>query len=148
MLPPALALAAAITFGLCTGSFLNVVIARLPQGKNIVFPRSACPRCGHLIAWYDNIPVASWLVLRGRCRSCGGPISWRYPAVEALTALVFLVALLRRGVDLDLVAALLFLAGLIVITGIDLEHQMIPDEITVPGIAVGFLASLATGRVS
>ncbi len=147
MLPPALALAAAIAFGLCTGSFLNVVIARLPQGKNIVFPRSACPRCGHLIAWYDNIPVASWLVLRGRCRSCGGPISWRYPAVEALTAGLFALALLRFGAGPDLIVGLLFLGALLVITGIDLDHQIIPDEITVPGIAVGLLANLVTGRV-
>lgn len=147
MIPPALALAAAIAFGLCIGSFLNVVIARLPQGKNIVFPRSACPRCGSFIAWYDNIPIVSWLVLHGRCRSCGGPISWRYPAVEAITASLFALALLRYGAGPDLIVGLLFLTALLVITGIDLDHQVIPDEITVPGIAVGFLSNLVAGGV-
>lgn len=147
MIPPALALAAAIAFGLCIGSFLNVVIARLPQGKNIVFPRSACPRCGHLIVWYDNIPIVSWLALHGRCRRCGGPISWRYPAVEAITAGLFALALLRYGAGRDLIVGLLFLTALLVITGIDLDHQIIPDEITVPGIAVGFLSNLAAGGV-
>ena len=147
MIPPALALAAAIAIGFCIGSFLNVVIARLPEGKNIVFPRSACPRCGHLIVWYDNIPIVSWLVLRGRCRSCGGPISWRYPVVEALSAGLFALALLRFGVGPALIVGLLFLSALLVITAIDLDHQIIPDEITVPGIAVGFLANLVTGGV-
>lgn len=145
MSPFPLALASAIAFGLCIGSFLNVVIARMPAGRNIVFPRSACPRCGHLIAWYDNVPVLSWLWLRARCRHCREPISWRYPAVEALTGALFALALLRRGIGLDLLAALLFLAGLIVITGIDFDHQIIPDSVTLPGIAVGFLLSLAAG---
>ncbi len=148
MMPPALALSVAVAFGLCLGSFLNVVIARLPEGKNLVIPRSACPRCGHLIAWYDNVPILSWLVLCGRCRSCRGPISWRYPAVEGLTAALFVLAFLRFGIGVDLLAALLFLCGLVAITGIDLDRQIIPDVITLPGIAVGFVANAATGRVT
>ncbi len=148
MLPPVLAFSAALAFGLCIGSFLNVVIARLPEGKSLVFPPSTCPRCGHRIAWFDNIPVLSWLLLRARCRSCRGPISWRYPAGEAITAALFVAALLRFGISADLVVALIFLCGLVAITGIDLERQIIPDVITLPGIATGFVLNLATGRVS
>jgi leader peptidase (prepilin peptidase)/N-methyltransferase len=148
MLPPVLALFAALAFGLCIGSFLNVVIARLPEGKSLVFPPSTCPRCGHRIAWFDNIPVLSWLLLRCRCRNCEAPISWRYPAGEAITAALFVAAFLRFGITADLVVALIFLCGLVAITGIDLDRQIIPDVITLPGIAVGFILNLATGRVS
>ena len=148
MLPPVLAFSAALAFGLCIGSFLNVVIARLPEGKSLVFPPSTCPRCGHRIAWFDNIPVLSWLLLRCRCRKCGAPISWRYPAGEAITAALFVAAFLRFGVSADLVVALIFLCGLVAITGIDLDRQIIPDVITLPGIAAGFVLNLATGRVS
>lgn len=147
MLPPALALAAVAAVGLCIGSFLNVVITRLPEGKNLVFPRSACPRCGHLIAWFDNVPVLSWLLLRGRCRSCRQRISWRYPAGELLTAAVFVAAFLRFGVGAELFVALLFLCALIAITGTDLDHQLIPDTITLPGVVAGFVLNLATARL-
>ena len=148
MLPPALALSAVAAFGLCIGSFLNVVIARLPEGKSLVFPPSTCPRCGHLIAWFDNIPVLSWLLLRCRCRSCLAPISWRYPAGEILTAALFVAAFLHFGISADLVVALIFLCGLVAITGIDLDRQLIPDVITLPGIGAGFVLNLAIGRVS
>jgi leader peptidase (prepilin peptidase)/N-methyltransferase len=147
VLPPALALAAVAAVGLCIGSFLNVVITRLPEGKNLVFPRSACPRCGHLIAWFDNVPVLSWLLLRGRCRSCRQRISWRYPAGELLTAAVFVAAFLRFGVGAELFVALLFLCALIAITGTDLDHQLIPDTITLPGVVAGFVLNLATARL-
>jgi leader peptidase (prepilin peptidase)/N-methyltransferase len=148
MLPPVLALSAALAFGLCIGSFLNVVIARLPEGKSLMFPPSSCPRCGHLIAWFDNFPVLSWLLLGGHCRSCREPISWRYPAGEALTGALFVAAFLRFRISADLIVALIFLCGLVAITGIDLDRQVIPDVITLPGIAVGFVLNLATQRIS
>jgi leader peptidase (prepilin peptidase)/N-methyltransferase len=133
-------------FGLCIGSFLNVVIARLPAGRSIVHPRSACPRCGQPIQWFDNVPVVSFLLLRGHCRSCQAPISWRYPAVELITASLFVGALLFRGVSPELPGALLLIAALVAVTMIDLDHQIIPDVVTLPGIAVGLALSLLTGR--
>lgn len=133
-------------FGLCVGSFLNVVIARLPEGRSILTPRSACPRCGAPIRWHDNVPLVSFAVLGGRCRGCGAAISWRYPAVEAVTGGLFLLAFLRRGLTVDLAGALLLLGALVAITGIDLDHQIIPDVITLPGIAVGLGFGLATGH--
>jgi leader peptidase (prepilin peptidase)/N-methyltransferase len=137
VLSPVLLEGTCFLFGLVIGSFLNVVIARLPDGRSIVSPPSACPRCGGLIRWYDNVPVLSWLWLRARCRSCKAKISWRYPAVELLTAVLFALAARRFGPALDLGQALLLLAALVAITGIDLDHQIIPDVITLPGIAVG-----------
>jgi leader peptidase (prepilin peptidase)/N-methyltransferase len=135
-------------FGLLVGSFLNVVIVRLPRGRSLVAPRSACPACGAAIAWHDNIPVLSFVLLRGRCRACDAPISWRYPAVELATAALFALAYARFGPGLDLAVALPLVSALIVITGIDLSHQIIPDVITLPGIAAGLAVALATGRVS
>ena len=132
--------------GLCVGSFLNVVIARVPEGRNIVTPGSACPCCATPIAWYDNIPLLSFVLLRARCRKCGEPISWRYPAVELATGLLFVLALAERGLTIDLIPALLLVAGLVAITGIDLDHQLIPDAISLPGILVGLAASILTGR--
>ena len=130
-------------FGLVIGSFLNVVIGRLPEGRSVVRPRSACPGCGASIRWYDNVPVLSWLWLRARCRSCRAAISWRYPVVELLTAGLFALAAYRFGPTTELVPALLLLATLIVITGIDLDHQLIPDVITLPGVAAGAALSIA-----
>ena len=144
---------AAFVFGLCVGSFLNVVIARLPDGRSIVAPGSACPRCGTPIAWYDNVPVLSFLLLRARCRQCGGAISWRYPLVELATGILFALAVLSRGPGLDLVPALVLAAALVAVTGIDLDHQIIPDVVTLPGVTViayGLAASAGTidhGRV-
>ena len=137
---------AAFAFGLCVGSFLNVVIARLPDGRSIVTPGSACPRCGAEIAWYDNVPVLSFLLLRARCRRCGGAISWRYPAVELATGILFAVAVASRGTGIDLVPALVLAAALVAVTGIDLDHQIIPDVVTLPGIAAGLAFSLITGQ--
>src|SRR5262245_10042504 len=140
--------AVALLLGLIVGSFLNVVIARLPEGKSVWGPRSACPRCQEPIAWYDNVPLLSFLALRGRCRRCRARISWRYPLVEAATGVAFTLAALRFGATIDGAAAAMLLAALIAITAIDLRHQIIPDVITVPGIVAGFALSLAGNRVS
>lgn len=137
---------AALVFGLCVGSFLNVVIARLPEGRSIVSPGSACPRCERPIAWYDNVPVLSFLRLGARCRHCGGPISWRYPLVELSTGLLFALAALSLGARPELVPALVLVAALVAITGIDLDRQIIPDVMTLPGIAAGLAFSLLLGE--
>lgn len=141
---PALLLA---VFGLAIGSFLNVCIARLPEGRSLWRPGSACPACGAGISWRDNIPVLSYLVLRGRCRSCGGKIAWQYPLVEIVTSGLFVLTYLRFGWTRELPVALVLISALIVVTATDLAHQIIPDRVTLPGILLGFLANLATGRV-
>ena len=145
MSPELAALAVALVFGLCVGSFLNVVIARLPEGASIVSPGSACPRCGTPIRWYDNVPLLSFAVLRARCRQCAEPISWRYPLVELGTGILFVLVLLARGPRIGLVPGLLLAAALVVVTGIDLDHQIIPDVVSLPGIVVGVALSLLTG---
>jgi leader peptidase (prepilin peptidase)/N-methyltransferase len=134
--------------GLAVGSFVNVVIARMPHRRSIVRPGSACPGCGTPIAWHDNIPILSFVILRGRCRACGIAISWRYPVVEGVTAAAWVAAYLRFGLSRDLVVALPLLTALIAITAIDLEHQIIPDMITLPGILAGVVANMAADRVS
>ncbi|HYO60038.1 prepilin peptidase [Archangium sp.] len=131
--------------GLLFGSFLNVVIARVPAGESIVRPRSRCPRCGHQIAWYENIPILSWLALRGRCRACGQPISWRYPLIELLTALLFLACQRRFGWSPELVSALVLVLVLVPLSFIDLEHWILPHELTWPGIAAGVALSAPLG---
>lgn len=130
-------------FGSMIGSFLNVCIYRLPLGQSIVSPPSHCPHCKYSIPWYLNIPLATWLYLGGRCRNCGAPIAVRYFLVELLTAVVFLCCWLAFGAWSPAVALVyaMFLAGLIAATFIDLEHFIIPDEITIGGIFVGFLCS-------
>jgi leader peptidase (prepilin peptidase)/N-methyltransferase len=133
--------------GLVIGSFLNVVVARLPEGRSLWRPRSACPGCGAGIAWHDNIPIVSFVVLRGRCRACGVAIPWRYPVIEATTAVLFVLAYLVYGTSSALIPALLLLAGLVAITFIDLERQIIPDRLTIPGIVTGIVANVATGAV-
>jgi leader peptidase (prepilin peptidase) / N-methyltransferase len=133
--------------GLLVGSFLNVVIARVPEKRSLVRPGSACLGCGAAIGWYDNIPILSFVALRGCCRACAAPIPWRYPMVEAVTATLFVAAAIAFGPTLDAVVAAALLAGLVALTAIDLERQILPDVITLPGILAGVLASLATGRV-
>ncbi len=130
-------------FGSIVGSFLNVCIHRMPRGESIVSPPSHCPHCKYSIPWYLNIPLVTWLYLRGRCRNCGAPISARYFAVELVTALLFLGSWLRFGHRSAALALIfcLFMAGLLVATFIDFEHFIIPDEITIGGMAVGFLCS-------
>jgi leader peptidase (prepilin peptidase) / N-methyltransferase len=138
-----------VTFGLVIGSFLNVVIARLPEQRSLWMPGSTCPGCGNAIAWHDNVPLLSFALLRGRCRTCATPIPWRYPIVEAATAALFALAWLVFGGDLpQFVVAVVFLAALVAITVIDLRHQIIPDAITLPGIVAGLVASIVTGRIS
>jgi len=137
-----------LIFGLVIGSFLNVVIVRLPEGRSIWRPRSSCPGCGTPIAWHDNIPLLSFAILRGRCRACGKAIGVRYPLVEAATGALFALAYLVLGPTLDFLVAAVFLAALVAITGIDLAHQIIPDVITLPGILAGVVANVAIGRVS
>jgi len=132
----------AFIFGAVIGSFLNVCIWRIPEEKSIVFPSSHCPKCGKSIRPFDNIPVVSWLALRGRCRDCGEPISPRYPLVEMLTALLSLVLFWKYGLSLQYLAAFLFTAALVVITFIDFDHQIIPDVISLPGIPVFFLLAV------
>ena len=130
-------------FGCCVGSFLNVCIHRLPLGMSVVSPPSHCPHCKYCIPWYLNVPLVTWLVLRGKCRNCRAPISIRYFLVEFLTGATFLACWLNFGRDsvaLTLVYAL-FLASLIAATFIDFEHFIIPDEITFGGMVAGFVAS-------
>jgi len=129
--------------GLLVGSFLNVVIYRLPRGESLVRPASRCPSCGTPVRPYDNVPVISWLLLRGRCRSCGVAISARYPLVEALTGAVFVGVALTRGVEDDLAVWLPFAAMLIAVAGIDLDHRIIPNKILLPAAIWGLAATIA-----
>jgi leader peptidase (prepilin peptidase)/N-methyltransferase len=133
--------------GAAVGSFLNVVAYRLPRGESLVAPRSRCPGCERQIAAYDNVPVLSYLLLRGRCRGCGVSISARYPLVELLTALVFTAIALVRGFDADLVLELPFAAMLIAVAAIDLERHVIPNKILLPAVVYGVAAAavVATG---
>ena len=126
-------------FGALVGSFLNVVIVRLPEeGGSVVFPPSHCPVCKKSIAWYDNIPLLSFLLLRGRCRQCGVRISWRYPLVEGATAPLALALYLHFGPTILFPIYFLFCAALIAVIFIDFQHQIIPDVISLPGIVLGF----------
>ena len=129
-------------FGLAVGSFLNVCIHRLPEHESVVSPGSRCPGCGYVLRWYDNIPVISYLLLRGRCRSCRAPISIRYPIIEVVTMVVFLAHYLIIGPDILLVPRLFFACMLIVLFAIDLEHHLLPNAITLPGIGIGLAFSL------
>lgn len=127
----------AFLFGLILGSFLNVCIHRIPEGASIVHPPSSCPNCGAPIRFYDNIPLLSYLFLRGKCRHCKKPISLRYPAVELLCGLVSLALVIRFGPGITYLFSLAFLCALILVSFIDLQHQIIPDVISLPGILVG-----------
>jgi len=126
--------------GLLVGSFLNVVIHRVPRGESVVFPASRCPSCGAAIRPWDNVPVLSWLALRGRCRDCGARISWRYPVVEAATGVIFGLVAWRYGATLHTPLHLAFAGGLIGAALIDFDHQIIPDEISVGGLVLGLVA--------
>jgi leader peptidase (prepilin peptidase)/N-methyltransferase len=137
--------ALAAPFGLMIGSFLNVVAYRLPLQKSIVFPGSHCTACEAAVKPYDNIPVLSWLILRGRCRNCASRISPRYPAVEVLTALAFIAIVLMNGVNARLALELPFAAMLIAVSEIDIEHKIIPNKILLP-MAVWGIAGAALLR--
>jgi leader peptidase (prepilin peptidase)/N-methyltransferase len=134
--------------GATVGSFLNVVIARLPAGQSVVRPRSRCPRCQRPIAWYDNLPVLSWLLLRGRCRGCRAPISFRYPVVELLGGAAALAAWSRHGLSWAALAEFTFLAFCLALAGIDLDTWLLPDVLTWPllflGLAAGALGLAAS----
>jgi leader peptidase (prepilin peptidase)/N-methyltransferase len=138
------ALVLAAVIGAAVGSFLNVCIYRLPRGGSVVQPPSACPQCGQQLAWTDNVPLVSYVLLGRRCRTCGGRISLRYPIVELLTALMFAGAWAAYGPGLLLVSRLVFGCAMIVLFAIDLEHHLLPNSITVPGIVVGLLFSFFT----
>jgi len=137
----------AFVLGACIGSFLNVCIYRMPADESVLHPRSRCPGCGTAIAWYDNVPILSWALLRARCRGCGTPISARYPLVEAATGVLAVVALARFGPEPLTIALFAFTAALLLITFIDLDHRFIPDEVSLPGIAVGLGVSLLPGGI-
>jgi leader peptidase (prepilin peptidase) / N-methyltransferase len=132
----------AFAFGTIIGSFLNVCIWRLPTGQSIVYPPSHCPRCGAAVRPRDNLPIVSYLLLRGRCRACADGISLRYPLVEVLTGIMVALLLYRFGPSPIFAVYTVFVAALIVITFIDLDHQIIPDVISLPGIGLGLLVSL------
>ena len=141
MLPPVIMALFAFVFGAVVGSFLNVCIYRMPLDQSVVSPGSRCVGCGTAIRWYDNIPVISWLLLRGRCRFCQAPFSFRYPLVELITAVLSLLLFMKYGLSPSYGVMFLFCAALIVITFIDFDHQIIPDELSLPGIVLGFLSS-------
>jgi leader peptidase (prepilin peptidase)/N-methyltransferase len=128
--------------GLAVGSFLNVCIHRLPLHESVAWPASRCPQCATPLSSFDNIPLVSYLVLGGKCRSCGAPISVMYPLVELVTAGVFLAAYYLFGPSPLLIARLLFASAMIVLFVIDLQHRILPNIITLPGIIVGFVFSL------
>jgi leader peptidase (prepilin peptidase)/N-methyltransferase len=128
--------------GLCIGSFLNVVIYRLPLKKSIVSPPSRCRNCDYLLQWYDNIPVLSWLLLGGRCRKCRTAVSIQYPIVELITGALFVLVIWLTPVGPLLASRLILVCILIALFGIDLEHQILPNSITLPGIVIGLLFSL------
>ena len=135
-------------FGAIIGSFLNVVIHRLPRDESIVFPNSRCPKCEAKIRSFDNLPIISYLILRGRCRACRAPISPRYPAVEALTALLYATVFLidvywRSGLTLTILFDLVFVTALVALIFIDAEHMLLPNAITYPGIVFAIVARLA-----
>ncbi|MFA5100843.1 MAG: prepilin peptidase [Candidatus Omnitrophota bacterium] len=132
-------------FGSLAGSFLNVCIHRLPLGESIVWPGSHCPKCNKPIPWYLNIPMISFIALRGRCRYCKERIAFRYFLVELLTALVFLSFYLYFGMGWHFIAYTIFVCGLIVATFVDFQHRIIPDEISLGGIGAGFILNAARG---
>lgn len=143
--PEILLWAAVVYVAAAVGSFLNVVIHRVPLGESVVKPRSRCPSCRATIAWYDNIPVLSWVLLRGRCRGCGAGISARYPFIELVTVLIAVVLFERLGLSAAFGVQFLFSCALLVIAYIDLDHQIIPDKISLPGIVVGLVAAIPGG---
>ena len=135
----------AFVFGSAVGSFLNVLIYRLPRQLSIVAPHSFCPKCRKAIHWYENIPIISFLILRGKCSGCKSRISLRYPIVETITGLLFVYALNRFGMGINFLLIAYFLCGLIVITFIDFSFQVIPDMISIPGIFLGIVFQAING---
>jgi len=138
---PVFFLISAFVLGAVIGSFLNVCIYRIPAGQSVVSPPSSCPGCGARIRWFQNVPILSWVFLRGRCASCKARISIRYPLIEALNGFLFALVLWYFGFSSATLVYWLLISALVVITFIDLDHQIIPDVISLPGIVVGFLCS-------
>jgi len=137
-----------VLFGLCLGSFANVCIYRIPLDKSIVHPASSCPHCGVRIRFFDNIPVFSYLLLMGRCRQCRASISMRYPLVEILMAFLSLALFIRFGFQLQYLQFMVFAGTLVILSFIDFDHKILPDVLTLPGIAVGWLVSFLPGGIS
>jgi leader peptidase (prepilin peptidase)/N-methyltransferase len=137
-----------ILFRLALGSFMNVCIYRIPIKKSIVSPPSSCPNCGEKIRFYDNIPLISYILLLGKCRHCRTPLAWHYPVVEALTGLLSMVLFIKYGLSYQYFLYLLFFATLLTISFIDLQHKIIPDILSLPGIVAGLAASFAPDTVS
>lgn len=135
----------ATLLGAMAGSFANVAIYRLPRRESLVAPRSRCPHCGHQIRARDNVPLLSFLWLRGRCRDCGQPISWRYPLVELLTAALFLAAWWWFGLSVSALRAVIFSLIMVIVIFVDLDHRLIPNALTYPGLVVGLLLAWADG---
>jgi leader peptidase (prepilin peptidase)/N-methyltransferase len=129
-------------FGAIFGSFANVMILRWPKGESVVRPRSRCPHCGHPIRWFDNIPILSWLMLRGRCRDCRAAISWRYPLVELIMASLFTAAFFFVGWNWYLLEVLILIFGLVTVSFIDFDHYLLPDKFTITGMVVGLIGAL------
>jgi leader peptidase (prepilin peptidase)/N-methyltransferase len=144
-MPEWFGVAVAAAYGLVVGSFLNVVIHRLPRRESLLRPRSRCPACGAPVRWFDNVPLLSYVVLRGRCRDCGAPISPRYPAVELASGALAAAAVARYGLTVGGVEAMLLLMLLIPLAFIDLEHHLLPDVLTIPGLALGLAGSFVGG---
>jgi leader peptidase (prepilin peptidase)/N-methyltransferase len=136
-----------IFLGLCFGSFANVLIWRLPRNQSIVKPRSRCPGCGNLLKWYHNIPVLSWVALRGKCGFCQTKISWVYPTVELVTAGLFAAFYARYGVSWTTLGFWYMALTLVAVFFIDLEHRIIPNKLTYPGIVVGFVTSIVSSHL-
>lgn len=128
-------------FGLLWGSFANVVILRWPKGENFISDRSRCPSCKNQIAWFDNIPLLSWIFLKAKCRNCKNPISIRYPLVELVTGILFLMVFLKFGVSWRTLELLYFTWALVVVSVIDLDHMLLPDLFTLSGIVIGLLGA-------
>jgi leader peptidase (prepilin peptidase)/N-methyltransferase len=135
--------------GAVVGSFLNVVILRLPtEDESIVFPSSRCPKCQHPLKWYDNIPIVSFVLLKKQCRNCGAPISWQYPLVELTMALLSLALVYKFGFTPALPIYFVFTAALLVVVVIDFYHKIIPDSISLPGIVIGFACSFVNPAIT
>jgi leader peptidase (prepilin peptidase)/N-methyltransferase len=142
VVPEWLIVVSVLLSGACVGSFLNVCIYRLPRGESLVWPGSRCTSCGRALCWYDNIPILSWVGLGGRCRTCRAPVSAVYPIVEGVTALVFLAVYWMYGLTALGGVRVLLACALIVLFVTDLQHKILPNVLTLPGIVVGFVCSL------
>ena len=139
--------AASFVLGGMIGSFLNVCVYRMPQGLSVVKPRSRCPKCENLLAWYDNFPIISWLILGAKCRNCKEPISWQYPLVEAITAVLFYLVFIKFGMTIATPIYMLLAASLVLVTFVDLTDWTIPNEVTFPGMPLGLVCAVVAMMV-